>query len=93
MDSSKDRGPVKIIGECSLCGACCKARIGEAEYRCENLKENRCTVYGERFDMMPIRLVSEEGLSFGAQCGKDSARETAGILLAIEREECSLKVA
>lgn len=83
---------MKIIGECSLCGACCKTRIGNAEYRCENLKENRCTVYAERFDMMPIRLISESGLSFGAQCGKDSAGETAGILAAIERGECSLRV-
>lgn len=93
-----------LTGDCNRCGLCCevKAKSGES-YRCEHLEvygiigEPEATMCGKRssrYDMMPIRLVDQNGFKtvFAAYCGLGSPLEIARIITFIGKG-CSLQLA
>lgn len=82
---------MRLAGECSRCGLCCRAEIEGKDYACEHLVDNSCAVYEARFDGMPIKLIADDGQTISAACGKDSAAERAAIIRLIGKG-CSLRV-
>ncbi len=87
-----------LTGECNLCGACCFSKSGAV---CENLEiltreglpnATRCRVYTERYDGLPIRMITKDGkLLRGYYCAKDSPAEASVIIeMGIRKGVCSL---
>jgi hypothetical protein len=90
---------MKLIGECNLCGACCFTQSGAV---CEHLEilsrpgsphASRCSVYAERYNGLPIRMIGKNGrILSGYYCAKDSAAEVKVIIeMGIKRGVCSLR--
>lgn len=93
---------VTLTGECNKCGLCCAARKGGQWLFCRHLlivsevgtpDATRCTVHAQRWDGMPIEMVSQDGsVRVFARCHKDSPEETAKIVQAGIGKGCSLTV-
>ena len=87
-----------LTGECNQCGACCFTKSGAV---CENLEiltreglpnATRCKVYAERYDGLPIRMITKDGRRLkGYYCAKNSAAEMSVIIeMGIKKGLCSL---
>ena len=87
-----------LTGECNQCGACCFTKSGAV---CENLEiltreglpnATRCRVYAERYDGLPIRMITKDGRSLrGYYCAKNSPAEVQVIIeMGIKKGVCSL---
>lgn len=91
-------GPFKR--SCNGCGACC---LGPRGTVCEHLDitrrlgqagATRCRVYADRFDGMPIRMLTREGaFDHASRCWKDSPFEALAIATKGFGRGCSLRVA
>jgi hypothetical protein len=90
---------MQLTGECNRCGACCFTKSGAI---CENLEvltreglpnATRCRVYAERYDGLPIRMITKDGKSLsGYYCAKNSQAEVAVIIeMGIKTGVCSLQ--
>lgn len=93
----------QLEGKCNKCGHCCEIENENGRFRCTNLATcgvvgipggTLCTVYGTRYDRMPILLrnINMSGLSMEAVCHKNSAEEIDDIAKQIARGRCSLKI-
>ncbi len=91
---------MKLTGECNCCGACCFSKSGAV---CENLEVltrqglpngTKCRVYAERYDGLPIRMITKDGrILYGYYCAKNSAAEVKSIIeMGIKKGVCSLSV-
>ncbi|MGE5220455.1 MAG: hypothetical protein ACM3SP_25910 [Chloroflexota bacterium] len=87
-----------LTGECNQCGACCFTKSGAV---CENLEiltraglpnATRCRVYAERYDGLPIRMITKDGrILRGYYCAKNSRAEVSVIIeMGIKKGICSL---
>jgi hypothetical protein len=87
-----------LTGECNQCGACCFTKSGAV---CENLEiltraglpnATRCRGYDERYDGLPIRMITKDGrILRGYYCAKNSPAEVSVIVeMGIKKGVCSL---
>lgn len=97
------KATIELIGECNQCGLCCETVIAGVPVRCENLVLNRdvnginpptyCKVYKDRYNRMPINMVSLDGkVVIPAWCAKDDPEETWAIVERGMGKGCSLKL-
>ncbi len=82
-----------LVGICNQCGLCCM----DGRDRCINLEimaigTTRCRLYQERYNGMPIVLVSPDNIvTHVGICGKDSIYEDRAIIQKGIGKGCSLR--